>query len=47
MRDVWEGKKKRNRVGEGKVERAEGVLTLESPPESERYWSRDWICMRL
>lgn len=24
---MWEGKKKRNRVGEGKVERAEGVLT--------------------
>lgn len=34
MRDVWEGKKKRNRVGEGKVERAEGVLTLESPPRA-------------
>lgn len=33
-------------MGEGKVERAEGVLTLEAP-EREQQWSRDWICMRF
>lgn len=33
-------------MGEGKVERSEGVLTLEAP-ESKQQWSQDWISMRL